>query len=124
MATLLPGDVRRFDDVTPEAVLAAARVLGVPRSPAQRVVRDVVTRTFRHFDRVYARHFPGEPGLMSDPVADTGAAAPAPTAAHAVDDAAGHASPAQQLAAERRLLRLLRYVVLPEMRARIVPARP
>jgi hypothetical protein len=81
----------------------------VPRQAAQRVVQDVLTRTFRQFDRLYAEHFPDEAGLLTagrDPgVTET-----------------AESGPDQQraaLAIELRILRVLRHVVLPDMRARL-----
>ncbi|MFO1337064.1 MAG: HipA domain-containing protein [Burkholderiaceae bacterium] len=128
MAVRLSDTVRRFSQVTPEAVFAAAAVLGVPRPVALRVTRDVVTRVLRHFDRIYAVHFPGEAALSvaDGPAhADDGAAlVPATPVADPVDAGAlvagaDEATAQPQRGIERRLLRVLRYVILPEMRARL-----
>ncbi len=117
LAVRLADDVRHFSTVTPDAVLAAAAVLGVPQSVARRVVQEVVTRTLRQFDSVYSGHFPDEPGLLD-------AAATAPTSAAGAPAAAEPArgqgvDPSAAQAIERRILRVLRHVILPEMRARL-----
>jgi serine/threonine-protein kinase HipA len=109
LAVRLADDVRHFDTVTPDAVLAAADVLGVPRQAAQRVVREVTTGTLRHFDRLYAQHFPDEAGLLTA-AREPAAAEPEPNAPE---------PPGAALAIERRILRVLRHVVLPEMRTRL-----
>jgi serine/threonine-protein kinase HipA len=118
LAVRLADDVRHFSAVTHEAVMAAATVLGVPRPVARRVVQEVVTRTLRQLDRVYAGYFPAEARLLND-------AAPESTS---VDDAVASAGPwrGQEIdpsmapAIERRILRVLRYVVLPEMKNRLL----
>jgi serine/threonine-protein kinase HipA len=116
LAVRLADDVRHFSAVTPESVLAAAAVLGVPQAVARRVVQDVVARTLRQFDRVYAAHFPDEPGLLMGAAGTPGTADP--VAGEGADLAwASAASP--ESAIQRRILRVLRYVVLPEMRARL-----
>jgi len=95
-------------------------VLGVPQAVARRVVQEVVTRTLRQFDRIYAGHFPAEPGLL-----EAAAMAPTPadgapaTAEPARGEGADPAFAAAAQAIERRILRVLRHVVLPEMRARL-----
>lgn len=109
LAVRLTDDVRHFDTVTPEAVMAAAQALGVPRQAAVRVIQDVITRTFRQFDRLYAEHFPDEAGLLT-PARDLATAEPARDGAD---------QPGAALAIERRILRVLRHVVLPEMRTRL-----
>lgn len=126
MTIPLAGQVTRFGGVTPEAVLAAAATLGVPPAVAVRVAREVVTRTFRHFDRIYAEHYPEEPGLLTTQQVLQGEVA----ALAAVDGqhepaVQGDVLPdAQQLGLRRRILRVLRYIILPEMSRRIsVPAR-
>lgn len=118
LAVRLADNVRHFSTVTPESVMSAAAGLGVPRPVAQRVVREVVTRTLRQFDRVYAEYFPAEAGLLDD----------ASPQRSAVDDAVAGAhrrrgqgiDPSLAPAIERRLLRVLRHVVLPEMRDRLL----
>jgi serine/threonine-protein kinase HipA len=121
MTIPLAGNITRFGGVTPEAVLAAAATLGVPPTVAIRVAREVVTRTFRYFDRIYAEQYPDEPGLVATQHA-------LPSEAEALDavDAQpgpgvqGDVSPAtQQLGLRRRILRVLRYIILPEMSRRI-----
>jgi serine/threonine-protein kinase HipA len=119
MTIRLVGNVTRFGAVTPDAVLAAAATLGVPQEAADRVARDVVARTFRYFDRIYAEHYPAEPGLLTTQQALPGdiealANADTPPAAR------GDVSPAAlQLGLHRRILRVLRYIVLPEMGSRL-----
>lgn len=110
MAVRLPGDVASFDAVTPASVLQAATTLGVPRPVAERVCRDVVRRTFKAFDRAWRSHFPDEAGLSpTDRLVDD---APASSMRATTPD-----DPEQAL--RRRILRILRYIVLPEMRARL-----
>jgi serine/threonine-protein kinase HipA len=58
MTIRLAGHVTRFGGIAPEAVLAAATTLSVLPTVAVRVACEVVTRTFRYFDRVYAEHYP------------------------------------------------------------------
>jgi len=117
LAVRLADDVRHFDAVTPEAVLQAAQVLGVPRQAASRVVQDVVARTLRQFDRIYAEHFPGEAGLL---LADNDAD---PAIRDGLDDglqATSEPASSANLAIERRILRVLRHVILPDMRMRLL----
>lgn len=123
LAVRLSPEVVRFDQVTPEAVLAAASTLGVPEKLALRTVREVVTRVLVAFDATYAEHYPQQEGLMAQlkakafkaPELDTLAeqAAPGPNNA-----AAPVSTPerAQQL----KLLRVLRHIVLPEMIPRVL----
>jgi hypothetical protein len=118
---LAAGRVTRFAGVTPEAVLAAAATLGVPPAVAMREAREVVTRTFRYFDRSYAEHYPNEPGLLTTQQvlpdeADTLDAVGAPQE----PTVSGDVSPAaRQLGLRRQILRVLRYIILPEMGRRI-----
>jgi serine/threonine-protein kinase HipA len=121
MTIPLASHVTRFRGVTPEAVLAAATALGVPPTVAVRVAREVVTRTYRCFDRIYAEHYPQEPGLLT-----TRHAPPGEDEAVGVVDAQpepavqGDVSPAaRQSGLHRRILRVLRYIILPEMGRRI-----
>lgn len=130
LAVRLSPEVRTFKAVTPQAVMAAAAILGVPEPVALRAVRDVCTRVFKAFDRLYAQHYPQEPGLLSKSAPEATPAVPQAVderlgenaqAAQAALDAAltvGVRSEAQ-LGLERRILRVLRYIILPEMRARL-----
>nr|WP_302175063.1 HipA domain-containing protein [uncultured Hydrogenophaga sp.] len=108
LAIHLSPDVVRFDQVTPQAVLAAGQLLGLPEQLATRTVRDVVTRVRAAFDAVYAERFPGEEGL------------PAQIDAQALKVDAEARLP-QEKAQQARILRVLRYIVLPEMAARLMP---
>jgi serine/threonine-protein kinase HipA len=123
LAVRLAPEVGRFDQVTPAAVLAAAAMLGVPEALARRTTREVVTRVLEAFDALYAEHFPQEEGLgpqlkakhikvpaleaLDEPVK------PGP------GDAAADVS-AQERAQHRRLVRVLRHIVLPEMVGRLL----
>jgi serine/threonine-protein kinase HipA len=124
LAVRLSPEVRTFQAVTPQAVLTAAATLGVPAPVALRAVRDICNRVFKAFDRLYAEHYPGEPGLLSK-----SAPSDLRSEVEALDDrqdegeqegglALGVRNMAQ-LALERRILRILRYIILPEMRARL-----
>jgi serine/threonine-protein kinase HipA len=117
MTLPLAGHVTRFGGVTPEAVLAAAATLGVPPAVAVRVAREVVTRTFRYFDRIYAEHYPEEPGLLATQQALPGdVEAPDIVDAQPEPTVQGDVSPvARQPGLHRRILRVLRYIILPEM---------
>lgn len=124
LAVRLSSEVRTFQAVTPEAVMTAAATLGVPEPVALRAVRDVCNRVFRAFDRLYAQHYPEEPGLLSKstlPAAHSGLEA----VDESPDEDEQDKAPAlgvrneAQLALERRILRILRYIILPEMRARL-----
>lgn len=117
LAVRLADHVRHFDQVTLDAVLNAADVLGVPRQAARRVVQDVVTRTLRQFDRIYAEHFPAEAGLLSAEHKAVGLT-PDGHEVEGLDNASNMVS--GDLAIERRILRVLRYVIFPEMRARLL----
>ncbi len=103
LAVRLSDEVTRFDQVTPEAVLQGAQTLGVPSSVALRAIRDVVSRTLKAFDSIYAAHYPKEPGL---PINN--------------DTAPGGSLTAQERAQHLKILRVLRFMVLPEMVKRIV----
>lgn len=122
MTIPLAGGIAMFGGVTSEAVLAAAVTLGVPPTVAIRVAREVVTRTFRYFDRIYADQYPEEPGLLAtqhplpsgDEALDAVDAQPEPAVR-------GDASPAdRQRGLQRRILRVLRYITLPEMGRRVI----
>lgn len=97
MAVRLADGIRRFDQVTPNAVLSAAAVLGVPRQAALRVTRDVVARVLRHLDRVQASR---------------SGAAPGPSVADGDTDRG-------RRGLEQRLLDALRHIVIPEMVGRL-----
>lgn len=89
-----------------------------------RAARDICNRVFKAFDRLYAQHYPDEPGLLGQSTA----LASRPEV-EALDDGQAERQQEQalplgvrnraQLALERRILRILRYVILPEMRARL-----
>jgi serine/threonine-protein kinase HipA len=125
LAVRLSPEVARFDQVTPEAVLAAATTLGVPEKLARRTVREVVTRVLTAFDALYARHDPQQERLMESlkskargfkmPKLD----APDEPAASGLDDAVAPGA-ALQRAQQLKLLRVLRHIVLPEMVPRLV----
>lgn len=122
LAVRLAPEVGRFDQVTPAAIMAAASMLGVPQSLANRTVRDVVTRVLEAFDALYAQHFPQEEGLLAQLKAKhfkvqalealDEPLKPVP------DDAAADVS-AQERAQHLKLLRVLRHIVLPEMVGRL-----
>lgn len=124
LAVRLSPEVHTFQAVTPEAVMAAGAILGVPKPVALRAVRDVCNRVFRAFDRLYAQHYPAEPGLVSKstlPTAHSGLEA----IDESPDEDAQDKAPTlgvrngAQLALERRILRILRYTIFPEMLARL-----
>lgn len=119
LAIRLAGNVSTFGAVTPEAVLAAAETLGVPNTVALRVTREVVTRTFRFFDRVYAQHYPQQAGLLA-----TQQPSPVDMETLASADSAqiglGGVLPNSQLSLTRHILRVMRYIILPEMSGRLL----
>lgn len=123
LALRLSPEVARFDQVTPEAVLASATTLGVPKPLALRIVREVVTQVLAAFDAVYAEYDPQQQGLTAQLKARNfevpALVAPDETAAPGRDNAA-----AQVCAPERaqlmKLLRVLRHIVLPEMVPRVM----
>ena len=96
LAVHLSKDVTRFDQVTPQAVLAAGQVLGVPEKLAVRTIREVVTRVLGAFDALYSEQDPQQEGLLAQ-------------------------LPPQEKAQQLAVLRVLRYIVLPEMAARLLP---
>jgi serine/threonine-protein kinase HipA len=126
LAVRLSPEVRTFQAVTPEAILTAAATLGVPAPVALRAVRDVCNRVFKAFDRLYAEHYPDEPGLLSK---SKSTPPDSRSEVEALDDSQDDEDQYEalalgvrdgaQLALERRILRILRYIVLPEMRARL-----
>lgn len=105
LAVRLSDQVTRFDQVTPDAVLHAAQVLGLPPSVAKRAAREVVSRTLREFDAIYAAHYPQE----GRPLAPTAAAS-----SNTVN------ATAQEQAQQMKILRVLRFMVLPEMTRRLL----
>lgn len=123
LAVRLSEDVTRFDQVTPEAVLAAAATLGLPVRLALRTIREVVTRVLVAFDTVYAEQYPGEMGLM-DQLKAKGFKLPALEARDVPVVQEGGGAAAQVAAPERaqqlKLLRVLRHIVLPEMVPRLL----
>lgn len=95
----------------------------MPEKLALRTVREVVTRVLVAFDALYAEHYPQQEGLMAQlkakdfkvPEFDAlvEPAAPGP------DNAAAQVSAPEQ-AQQLKLLRVLRYIVLPEMVPRLL----
>jgi hypothetical protein len=80
-----------------------------------------VAHTFRYFDRIYAEHYPAEPGLLTTQQALPGEIEALANAATQPGPAVqGDVSPAaRQLGLHRRVLRVLRYIILPEMGRRL-----
>ncbi|MBQ1764846.1 MAG: HipA domain-containing protein [Aquincola sp.] len=126
LAIRLSEEVTRFDQVSHEAVLAAAVAMGVHRSVAQRNARDVVMRTVGAFDALYARHYPNEAGLLEQlkaPTHQQRSAAPkrkGPVALDVREQQPGPQPSAEETAQQLKLLRVLRHIVLPEMARRIL----
>lgn len=129
LAAKLSREVVRFDQVTPEAVLKAAQDLGVPQTVATRAARDVVTRTLREFDAIFAAHYPQEASLLGQfskrdmnarlpALVDEPPAMPEGEANGGPARAAGVS--AQEQAQHRKILRVLRFMVLPEMIPRVL----
>jgi serine/threonine-protein kinase HipA len=123
LAVRLSPEVANFDQVTPEAVLAAATTLGVPEKLALRTVREVVTRVLVAFDALYAEHVPHQEGLMaqlklrnSSMQEPAGLDVPAASVLNLTAAEIGTAQRGQQL----KLLRVLRHIVLPEMVPRVL----
>jgi serine/threonine-protein kinase HipA len=114
LAVRLSPEVERFDQVTPESVLDAAAILGVPSSLALRTVREVVTRVLVAIDGLYARHDPQQEGLMVQLKAK-GLKVPEVAV---IDEPTALGA---ELAQRRRILRVLRSIVLPEMTPRLLP---
>jgi len=98
MAFPLPG-AKTFGDVTRDAVLAAAEVLGLPRRIAMRLMAEVTARVESEFAKLVAEH------------EEAARTAPAATA----ERAAG-------MALEARLLRVIQHITLPDMLARLKDA--
>lgn len=128
LAIHLSQDVVRFDQVTPQAVLAAGHLLGVPERLALRTVHDVVTRVLGAFDTIYSDNYPKEDGLMLQLKA-RGLKADGPehgamdraTPQDIPEGAQAEPLPPQERAQQLRILRVLRYIVLPEMVGRLLP---
>ncbi len=124
LAVQLSPTVTRFDQVTPEAVLAAAAKLGVPEKLALRTVQEVVTRVLAAFDVQYAEHNPTQEGLLAQLKAKGSRALKLDTldepAATRPDNTAAHVSAPEQDALQLKLLRVLRHIVLPEMIPRLL----
>lgn len=132
LAVRLSDDVTRFDQVTPGAVLRAGEALGVPTAVAVRAIRDVVTRTLREFDVVYALHYPQQAGLLDQwhaqglkftpelpAQADEPSATPEGESRGAQAQAASVS--AHEQAQQLKILRVMRFMVLPEMVKRVMP---
>lgn len=125
LAVRLSDEVLRFDQVTPQAVLEAARTLGVPPKVAVRAIREVVSRTLGEFDGLYAVHYPQEPRLLEQmrqqgkegalPLPPEEKGAPLPVA-----PALEERAPPQERAQQLKILRVLRHMVLPEMVKRLM----
>lgn len=131
LAVRLSEQVTRFDQVTPEEVLNAARVLGVPASVAVRAAREVVSRTLREFDVVFATHYPQEMGLLEqmrrqdlkvppEMPASFDDAPAGPNGTGVAGDAEGVSATPQVQAQHLKILRVLRFMVLPEMAKRLL----
>lgn len=128
LAIHLSKDVVQFDQVTPQAILDAGHLLGVPEKLAIRTVRDVVTHVLGAFDTIYSDNYPKEDGLMLLLKAralkadrpENGAMDKA-TPQDIPKGAQAEPLPPQERAQQLRILRVLRYIVLPEMAARLLP---
>ena len=131
LAVRLSDEVTRFDQVTPEAVLKAAQTLGVPPSVATRAIWEVVSRTLREFDAVYAAHYPQEVGLLEkvhkqdlkvsrELPALVGEALAGPGGEGSDGPAKAVSASAQEQAQHLKILRVLRFMVLPEMTRRLL----
>jgi serine/threonine-protein kinase HipA len=111
LAVRLAPNITRFNEVTPDAVIHAAMNLGVPASVASRVIKEVVSNTFRYFDSIYVEHYPDEVGLL------TKSESPAVSIPSGIEST--HAFCDEQMALHRRILRVLRHIILPDMAARV-----
>lgn len=131
LAVRLSDQVTRFDQVTRAEVLNAARVLGVPASVAQRAIGEVVGRTLGEFDEVFASHYPQEPGILEQ-MRQQGLKVPpelsasfdvtsaGPGGAAQVDEAEAFSAGREVQAQQLKILRVLRFMVLPEMAKRLL----
>jgi len=133
LAMRLSEEVTRFDQVTPDEVLKAANILGVPPSVARRAVNEVVSRTLREFDAVYAAHYPQEVSLLEQirrqdlkvpsegqEVLDEVPAMSGGTVG--LSQTGGASISAEERAQQLKILRVLRFMVLPEMIKRLLGA--
>jgi serine/threonine-protein kinase HipA len=125
LAVRLSESVTRFDQVTPESILRAGEELGLPAPVATRIIKDVIQRTLREFDVIFASHYPEEPTLAQP----KGRPGPRVSKQPALFDEAvalsneGKTTDAvspQVLAQQLKILRVLRFVVLPEMAKRLI----
>lgn len=131
LAIHLSQEVVRFDQVTPQAVLAAGHLLGVPERVAVRVVHEVVTRVLGAFDAFYAEHYPREEGLLpllrsrglkADAAGGTeNGAVDRGASQDVLQGAKTEPQPPQEKAQQVKILRVLRHIVLPEMVVRLLP---
>jgi serine/threonine-protein kinase HipA len=125
LAVKLSESVTRFDQVTPASILRAGNELGLPAPVATRIIKDVIQRTLREFDVIFASHYPQEPTLV-EPKGRPGPrvskqsalfdAEVAITNAEKTTDCVSPEVHSQQL----KILRVLRFVVLPEMAQRLM----
>lgn len=119
----LSPEVARFDQMTPQALLASAATLGLPEKLALRTVQDVVKRVLVAFDALYTEHDPQQGGLMAQlntknfKVPDFDAMDEPTTPG---SDNAGAQVSASEPAQQLKLLRVLRHIVLPEMVPRVL----
>lgn len=125
LAVRLSEQVRRFDQVTPASVLNAAHELGLPASVATRIITEVIQRTLREFDVIFASHYPEEPPLVEPKGRPGPGASKQPTL---IDDGVSipddgkvtYGVTPQVLAQQLKILRVLRFVVFPEMSKRLL----
>ena len=125
LAVKLSQSVTRFDQVTPASIMRAGNELGLPAPVATRIIKDVIQRTLREFDVIFASHYPQEPTLV-EPKGRPGPrvskqsalfdAEVAITNAEKTTDCVSPDVQSQQL----KILRVLRFVVLPEMAQRLM----
>lgn len=125
LAVRLSEEVTRFDQVTPATIIKSASELGLPASVAKRIIGEVIQRTMREFDVIFASHYPEEPPLVEP----KGRPGPKVSKQPALSDEAmaitdeeknTDAVSPQVLAQQLKILRVLRFVVLPEMAKRLV----
>lgn len=64
LAVKLSESVTRFDQVTLASVIKAGNAMGLPTTVATRIIKDVIQRTLREFDVIFASHSPQEPTLV------------------------------------------------------------
>lgn len=125
LAVRLSDQVTRFDQVTPASIIKAASELGLPASVAKRIIGEVIQRTMREFDVIFASHYPEEPPLVEP----KGRPGPKVSKQPALSDEAVAIKDGEKtsdcvspevLAQQLKILRVLRFVVLPEMAKRLV----